>query len=48
MAERLIPEVPGSITAAEVLQTIDAIASVQQPDGNIPWVPGGQTATLSV
>jgi len=24
-------------------QTVDAIASVQQRDGNIPWVPGGHT-----
>ena len=31
------------LTRAEVLQTVDAIASVQQPDGNIPWVPGGHT-----
>jgi hypothetical protein len=38
-----LPEVPGILTAAEVAQTVDAIASVQQPDGNIPWVPGGQT-----
>jgi hypothetical protein len=35
--------VPGVLTQAEILQTVDAIASVQQPDGNIPWVPGGQT-----
>ncbi len=31
------------LTRADILQTIDAIASVQQPDGNIPWVSGGQT-----
>jgi hypothetical protein len=43
LAERSIPQVPGIITGAQVLQTVDAIASVQQPDGNIPWVPGGQT-----
>jgi len=44
LAERVhLPDVPGVITAAEILQTVDAIASVQQPDGNIPWVPGGQT-----
>ena len=24
-------------------QTVDAIASVQLPDGNIPWIPGGHT-----
>jgi hypothetical protein len=38
-----LPEVPGIIRRAEVAATVDAIASVQQPDGNIPWVPGGQT-----
>jgi len=31
------------ITSAEVAQTVDAIASVQMPDGNIPWVPAGKT-----
>jgi hypothetical protein len=35
--------VPGIIGRDEVAATVDAIASVQQPDGNIPWVPGGQT-----
>jgi len=43
LAELPIPEVPGIMSAAQVAQTVDAIASVQQPDGNIPWVPGGQT-----
>jgi hypothetical protein len=38
-----LPEVPGLLTAAEVAQTIDAIASVQLPDGNIPWAPGHHT-----
>lgn len=40
---RELPEVPGIITRAEVGATIDAIASVQESDGNIPWVPGGHT-----
>jgi hypothetical protein len=38
-----LPEVAGVITRAQVAQTVDAIASVQQRDGNIPWVTGGQT-----
>jgi hypothetical protein len=38
-----LPEVPGVLTRAEIAQTIDAIASVQYADGNIPWVPGGHT-----
>ncbi|HET9727931.1 MAG TPA: prenyltransferase [Acidimicrobiia bacterium] len=40
---RLLPEVNGIITRAEIAQTIDAIAAVQARDGNIPWVPGGHT-----
>jgi hypothetical protein len=43
LGELTLPEVAGILTAAQVAQTVDAIASVQQPDGNIPWVPGGQT-----
>ena len=42
-SEDFYPEVPGTITRAEVAQTVDAIAAVQQPDGNIPWVEGGHT-----
>jgi hypothetical protein len=38
-----LPEVPGVMSAAQVAQTVDAIASVQRPDGNIPWVDGGHT-----
>ncbi len=36
-----LPEVPGILTAAEVTQTVDAIASWQLPNGMIPWFPGG-------
>ncbi|MCU1427547.1 MAG: hypothetical protein JWL83_1547 [Actinomycetia bacterium] len=43
MRRHEIPEVAGIVTADEVLATVDAIASVQCADGNIPWVPGGQT-----
>jgi hypothetical protein len=38
-----IPEVPGVMSGAQVAQTVDAIASNQLPDGNIPWTPGGHT-----
>jgi hypothetical protein len=31
------------MTAAQVAQTIDAIAAIQLPDGNIPWTPGAHT-----
>ncbi len=34
-------EVPGILTAAELTETIDAIASWQLPNGMIPWFPGG-------
>jgi hypothetical protein len=33
-------EVPGLLSAAEVRQTAEAIATVQQPDGGIPWAVG--------
>ena len=36
-----IPEVPGVLSAAEVLATADSIAEVQRPDGMIPWFDGG-------
>jgi hypothetical protein len=38
-----LPEVPGIMTRVDVALTVDAIASVQMPDGNIPWVTGGHT-----
>lgn len=34
---------PGVLDGDEVAETVDAIARVQRPDGNIPWVPGGRT-----
>jgi hypothetical protein len=43
MRRHELPEVAGIITAAQIAETVDAIASVQQRDGNIPWVPGGHT-----
>jgi len=36
-------DVPGVLTAAEIDGTVDAIARVQLPDGNIPWTPGQHT-----
>jgi hypothetical protein len=41
--EHSLPDVDGVVSATELLQTVDAIASVQLPDGNIPWFPGGHT-----
>ena len=38
---RALPEVPGILTAAEVAETVDAIAEWQLPTGMIPWFPGG-------
>jgi hypothetical protein len=38
-----LPDVPGIIGAAELARTVDAIAAIQQTDGNIPWTPGGHT-----
>lgn len=38
-----LPEVPGVMSADDVAETVDAIAAVQEPDGNIPWIPGHHT-----
>jgi len=35
--------VEGIVTADELAATVDAIAGVQLPDGNIPWIPGHHT-----
>jgi len=34
-------DVPGSATAAQLQQTVDAIAAWQLPSGMVPWFPGG-------
>ncbi|MGH9087137.1 MAG: prenyltransferase [Acidimicrobiales bacterium] len=36
-----LPEVPGVLSAGQVLATARAIADVQRPDGMIPWFRGG-------
>ena len=36
-----VPEVAGLVTAAEISETVDAIAEWQLPNGMIPWFPGG-------
>ena len=38
---RRLPEVPGVLSAAEVLASAESIAAVQRPDGMIPWFEGG-------
>ena len=38
-----LPSVDGIITQSQVAETVDAIASHQLPNGNIPWTPGGHT-----
>ena len=38
-----VPSVPGVLDAAGVARTAAAIASVQEPDGAIPWSAGQQT-----
>jgi hypothetical protein len=38
---RSIPDVPGVLTAAEVMDTARSIAALQRPDGMIEWFPGG-------
>lgn len=43
MRNNRVPFVDGIITAEEVQATVDAIAAIQLPDGNIPWTPGEHT-----
>ncbi|HWE71228.1 MAG TPA: hypothetical protein VG205_12745, partial [Acidimicrobiales bacterium] len=38
---RSIPEVPGVLTTAQVVQTAQSIADLQCDDGMIPWFPDG-------
>ena len=40
-AQVTIPEVPGILTASDVLATANAIAEVQRHDGMIPWFEDG-------
>ena len=40
MRKHNIPSVDGILTAEQVQATVDAIAEIQLPDGNIPWTPG--------
>jgi hypothetical protein len=37
----VIPEVPGVLSASDVLASAHSIAEVQRPDGMIPWFEGG-------
>ena len=43
MPKHSLPSVEGILTAAQVSATVDAIAAIQEPDGNIPWTPGHHT-----
>ncbi len=36
-----VPEVPGVLSASDVLATAHSIAEIQRPDGMIPWSEGG-------
>jgi hypothetical protein len=38
---RSIPEVPGILTAEQVLATARSITALQRRDGMVPWFPGG-------
>ncbi|HEX2737120.1 MAG TPA: prenyltransferase [Acidimicrobiia bacterium] len=39
----MLPDVPGIVTSDQLGETVDAIAAIQLPDGNIPWTPGDHT-----
>ena len=38
-----LPSVEGTVTAVDLRATVEAIAALQLPDGNIPWSPGDHT-----
>jgi hypothetical protein len=38
-----LPEIEGIVTCEQIAATVDAIARIQLPDGNIPWIPGHHT-----
>ena len=38
-----LPKIDGVLTRDEIADTVEAIAAVQLPDGNIPWTPGHHT-----
>jgi hypothetical protein len=38
---RSIPDVPGVMTASDVMATAHSIVALQRPDGMIEWFPGG-------
>jgi hypothetical protein len=38
-----LPEVAGIVSRDQIAATVDAIAEIQLPDGNIPWTPGEHT-----
>jgi hypothetical protein len=38
-----LPELDGVISQEQIAATVDAIAAIQLPDGNIPWIPGHHT-----
>ena len=39
----VLPDLDGIVTSDDLAVTVDAIASIQLPDGNIPWIPGHHT-----
>ncbi len=39
--DRTLPDIPGILSAHEVLETAHSIAEVQRADGMIPWFEGG-------
>jgi hypothetical protein len=38
-----LPELAGVVTQHDLVRTVDAIAALQLPSGNLPWTPGGHT-----
>ena len=38
-----LPDLPGLLSPADLAQTAATVAEAQEPDGAIPWFPGGHT-----
>lgn len=43
MGKHALPSVDGILSADDIRATVDAIAAIQMPDGNIPWTPGAHS-----
>jgi hypothetical protein len=38
-----VPDIPGVLSAEEIVQSAEHLASLQRPSGMVPWFPGGHS-----